>query len=92
MPFAVPAVADLDDAAMAAEYPTTTAGAVLRDYPHDVFAALDDALGDDVRAVARLELGRRIDGTADFTARFRSAVDEAIAVQRRRRAFARPTG
>ena len=56
-----------------------------------MFAALDDALGEDVHAADRLALGRRIDSTADFTARFRSAVDEAIAVQRRRRAFARPT-
>jgi hypothetical protein len=91
VPFAVPVVSDLDDAAIAAQYPTTTAGFLLRDLPHDVFAALDDALGDDVHASARLALGRRIDSTGDFTARFRSAVDEAIAVQRRRRAFARPT-
>ena len=91
VPFAVPAVRELDAAAMTAEYPTTAAGAVLRDYPHDVFAALDDALGEDVHAAARLALGRRIDATGEFQARFRSAVDEAIAVQRRRRAFARPT-
>ena len=81
----------MSDAAMLAEFPSTAAGAVLRDYPRDVFAALDDALGEDVHAAARLALGRRIDATGDFTARFRSAVDEAIAAQRRRRAFARPT-
>jgi hypothetical protein len=65
---------------------------VLDRYPKDVFAALDDALGPDVHAAARLELGRRLDSSGDFTARFRAAVDEAIAVQRRRRAFARPLG
>ncbi|MBW4042618.1 MAG: hypothetical protein HIU86_10910 [Acidobacteria bacterium] len=91
VPYAVPAVGRMSDAAMLEEFPSLAAGAVLREYPKDVFAALDDALGDDVHAAARLALGRRIDATGDFTARFRSAVDEAIAVQRRRRAFARPT-
>ncbi|MGT2425306.1 hypothetical protein [Amnibacterium kyonggiense] len=90
VPFAVAAVPGMDDAAMAAEFPTTGAGAVLRHLPADVSAALDDALGEDVRAAARLALGRRLDASGDFAARFRSAVDEAIAVQRRRRAFARP--
>jgi len=85
VPYAVPAVAD------AAAQPTVAAGAVLRDLPHDVFAALDDALGPDEHAAARLGLGRRIDSSGDVTARFRAAVDEAIAAQRRRRAFARPT-
>ena len=91
VPFAVADVAGMSDVAMLAEFPSIAAGVVLRDYPKDVFAALDDALGDDANAAARLALGRRIDATGDFTARFRSAVDEAIAVQRRRRAFARPT-
>jgi hypothetical protein len=85
VPFAVPAVKDV------AGYPTVAAGAVLEEYPRDVFAALDDALGEDSHAEARLALGRRLDSSGDFTARFRAAVDAAIAVQRRRRAFARPT-
>jgi hypothetical protein len=92
VPFAVPAVSGLSDELMAEDFPTTTAGTILRDYPKDVFAALDDALGPDRHAGDRLALGRRIDATGDFLARFRSAVDEGIAVQRRRRAFARPTG
>ena len=91
VPFAVPAPAGMTAADLADSFPSTTAGAVLREYPLDVFAALDDALGPDEHAAARLELGRRIDSSGDFTARFRSAVDEAIAAQRRRRAFARPT-
>lgn len=85
VPFAVPVVKDV------ATYPTVAAGALLRAYPKDVFAALDDALGDDANAAARLALGRRLDSSGDFTARFRAAVDAAIAAQRRRRAFARPT-
>jgi hypothetical protein len=91
VPYAVPGIAGMSDAAMLTAFPSTAAGAVLRDYPKDVFAALDDALREDTHAAARLALGRRIDAMGDFTARFRSAVDEAIAVQRRRRAFARPT-
>ncbi|WP_375389000.1 hypothetical protein [uncultured Amnibacterium sp.] len=91
VPFAVPAVGGLDDAAMAEDFPSTVAGTLLRDLPKDVFAALDDALGADVHAADRLALGRRLDSVGDFQARFRSAVDEAIAAQRRRRAFARPT-
>jgi hypothetical protein len=87
VPFAVPAVRP----AMTDAFPMTAAGHVLQDYPKDVFAALDDALGEDVHAADRLALGRRIDSSGDFTARFRAAVDEAIAAQRRRRAFARPT-
>ena len=90
VPFAVPAVRGLDTAAMHAEFPTTQAGFVLHDYPRDVFAALDDALGADTHATARLALGRRLDSSDEFTGRFRAAVDQAIAVQRRRRAFARP--
>jgi hypothetical protein len=92
VPFAVPAVAGIDAATMAADFPSTTAGTVLRAFPQDVFAAIDDALGPDAHAADRLALGRRLDSPGDFTARFRSAVDEAIAAQRRRRAFARPTG
>jgi hypothetical protein len=92
VPFAVPAVRELTADGMVAAYPTTGAGHVLQRYPKDVFAALDDALGPDEHASARLELGRRLDSSGDFPRRFRSAVDEAIAVQRRRRAFARPTG
>ena len=91
VPFAVPVVPGLAEAAMAADFPTTTAGTLLRSYPHDVFTALDDALGEDRHAADRLALGRRLDATGDLAARFRSAVDEGIAVQRRRRAFARPT-
>jgi hypothetical protein len=90
VPFAVPAVRALDAAAMRSEFPTTQAGSVLHDYPKDVCAALDDALGTDVHAAARLALGRRLDSSDEFTGRFRAAVDQAIAVQRRRRAFARP--
>jgi hypothetical protein len=92
VPFAVPAVRGLSTEAMRTEYPTTAAGVVLHDYPRDVFAALDDALGDDVHAPDRLAVGRRMDASGDVTARFRAAVDAAIAVQRRRRAFARPSG
>lgn len=92
VPFAVPVVAGLSDAVMAADFPTTTAGTLIRDAPADVFHALDDALGEDRHAADRLALGRRLDATGDFAARFRSAVDEGIAAQRRRRAFARPTG
>ncbi|MGN6444426.1 hypothetical protein [Amnibacterium sp.] len=91
VPFATCALPGLTDAAMAAEFPTTRAGFVLRELPKDVFVALDDALGEDVHAPDRLALGRRVDSSGDVTARFRTAVDEAIAVQRRRRAFARPT-
>ena len=91
VPFAVPAVRGLDAAGMVAAFPGTAAGAILVDLPRDVFAALDDALGPDSRAADRLALGRAIDGPADFPARFRTAVDEAIAKQHRRRAFARPT-
>ena len=90
VPFAVPALVGVDAPGMAAAFPSTTAGAVLEDYPGDVFAAIDDALGEDARAGDRLALGRRLDATGDFERRFRSAVDEAIALQRRRRAFARP--
>ena len=91
VPFAVPAPVGMPAEELAASFPSVAAGAVLEEFPRDVFAALDDALGPDVHAAARLELGRRIDSSGDFTARFRSAVDEAIAAQRRRRAFARPT-
>lgn len=91
VPFAVPAVRGRDAAAMRAEYPSTSAGFVLRTYPRDLFAALDDALGPDVHAPDRLALGRHLDAAGDFPSRFRSAVDEAIAAQRRRRAFARPS-
>lgn len=91
VPFAVPAVNGWSADAMAAEFPSTTAGAVLREYPKDVFTALDDALGPDRRAEARLALGRRLDSPAPFLPAFRNAVDTAIATQRRRRAFARPT-
>jgi hypothetical protein len=90
VPFAVPSVRGLDAAAMHAEFPTTQAGFVLRRYPQDVLAALEDALGPDTHASARLALGRRLDASDEFTGRFRAAVDQAIAVQRRRRAFARP--
>jgi hypothetical protein len=86
VPFAVPAVRP----AMTEEFPMTAAGHLLHDYPKDVFAALDDAVGEDLHAADRLALGRRLDSSGDFAARFRAAVDEAIAVQRRRRAFARP--
>ncbi|RIX26581.1 hypothetical protein D1781_16830 [Amnibacterium setariae] len=87
VPYAVPAVKDVGTGS----YPTVAAGSVLHDYPHDVFAALDDALGVDAHAEARLALGRRIDSSGDVAGRFRAAVDAGIAVQRRRRAFARPT-
>jgi hypothetical protein len=91
VPFAVPAVPGMSVAEMRAAFPSTTAGAVLDDFPRDVFAALDDALGADSRAAARLALGRELDGAGDFPTRFRSAVDEAIAAQHRRRAFERPS-
>lgn len=92
VPFAVPAVGGLDEAATIEAFPTVEAGTVLRRYPHDVVAALEDALGADSTAASRLAVGRRIDASGDFPRRFRAAVDEAIATQRRRRAFARPSG
>ena len=91
VPYAVPAVGRLTDAAITRSFPSVAGGAILRRYPEDVFAALDDALGSDERAAARLAVGRTIDAGTSFAREFRTAVDEAIAVQRRRRAFARPT-
>lgn len=91
VPFAVPAVGDLDASGMASSFPSAAAGATIRECPQDVFAALDDALGPDVHAADRLALGRRLDASGDFVRRFRASVDEAIVAQRRRRAFARPT-
>jgi len=90
VPFAVPAIGALGDDAMRASFPSVAAGAILRRFPEDVFEALDDALGPDRHAADRLALGRAIDASGDFTRRFREAADEAIAAQRRRRAFARP--
>jgi hypothetical protein len=92
LPFAACAIRGHTAASMRAMFPTLDAGAVLEDLPEDVFLALDDALGPDVRASQRAALRLRIDGDdpRDFTERFVSAVDDAIAAQQRRRAFARP--
>jgi hypothetical protein len=92
VPFAACAIRGHTAASMRAMFPTLDAAAVLEDLPADVFLALDDALGPDLRAPQRAALRRRIDGDdpGDFPARFAEAVEHAIAAQRGRRAFARP--
>ncbi|MFD1720863.1 hypothetical protein [Amnibacterium endophyticum] len=90
VPYAVPAIGSLSDEAIRTSFPMAAAGTILRRYPEDVFTALDDALGADAHAADRLALGRTLDSAGDFERRFRTSVDEAIATQRRRRAFARP--
>ncbi len=93
LPFAACAIRGHTAASMRAMFPTLDAGAVLEDLPRDVFLALDDALGPDVRAPQRAALRRRIDGRdpGDFLQRFADAVTDAIAAQQGRRAFARPS-
>ncbi|HEV7623583.1 MAG TPA: hypothetical protein VGO26_05565 [Amnibacterium sp.] len=93
VPFAVCAVRGRAAGAMRAMFPTLGAGAVLEHLPEDVFLAVDDALGPDVRAPQRAAFRRRIDGEdpGGFAERFAGAVTEAIAAQQRRRAFARPS-
>jgi hypothetical protein len=93
VPFATCAIRGHTARSMRAMFPSLDAGAVLEDLPQDVFLALDDALGPDVRAPQRAALRIRIDGEhpGDFLQRFADAVTDAIAAQQRRRAFARPS-
>ncbi|MCU1473179.1 hypothetical protein [Amnibacterium sp.] len=92
LPFAACTIRGRTPEAMRTMFPTLGAGAVLEHLPEDVFRALDDALGPDVRAPQRAALRRRLDGdeTGDVAQRFGDAVTDAIAAQHGRRAFARP--
>ncbi|MGN6742914.1 MAG: hypothetical protein ACTHJL_06405, partial [Amnibacterium sp.] len=91
-PFAACAIRGHDAASMRLLFPTLAAGAVLERLPEDLAHALDEALGADPFAPQRAALRPRIDGDdpEGFPERFAAAVDEALAAQGRRRAFARP--
>ena len=91
-PVAVCAIDDRPDEALREVYPTLEAAAILWSLPEDVFLALDDALGPDTRAARRAAVAAREDGVAaePLSTRFAAAIEDAIAVQGRRRAFVRP--
>jgi hypothetical protein len=73
-------------------FPSLIGATVLVDLPADVFDALDDALGADRTVLPRRATAARISTVhgADASERFTAAIDQAIAAQGRRRAFARP--